>query len=122
MTVQSVWRVQDRFGMGPYCRYGICDWQTKKHNTENGCPGPVDDLSSDDYEKFFGDDGIPRKYKMFGFSNLDDLKAWFEKEEIENLKEAGYFPVKIRGKILYYGENQVVFIKEKFLDEIENLI
>jgi hypothetical protein len=95
-----VYRVENKNGVGPYD--GTSDgslWQTRDH-VEPSHPGPKDD--GIDFER--GED-------YCGFASFEQLRDWFESEELVMLRKLGFRVRRIsvpRSRVKF-GKKQVVF-------------
>jgi hypothetical protein len=104
------WRVEDKYGVGPY-HYHTAQWRTKNHETCYRNPPPSDDFGSEWYE--IEEDWSRDSHRLvFGFSNYKQLREWFSKKELDNLKKLGYRTRKIKGYLVLKGKRQVVFERE----------
>jgi hypothetical protein len=107
MTTQTVFRIQNHNGLGPYI--GSRDdntWNDKieqilgPHNGSINHPNPCDDK------------GISRwveSVEKCGFLSMEDLCNWFSGEEIARLEPFGYTICPVEGEITVIGEKQILF-------------
>jgi len=101
-----VYRVQNKDGQGPYNSSHI--WRSIPHIKENNRPTPCEENLGDILfmmKKEFGGKNV-----LFGFTKLTNLRKWFTKKELENLKEIGYVIYKFKAKEITEGERQCIFV------------
>lgn len=101
-AVVRVWRIEDKSCYGPYNMSGSeVENVTKHHNHTNGHPAPK-------YDK-----GIMRdiqESELCGFLNLEQVYVWFTKEELDRLRDEGFYLKRVRAKrITAIGEKQILF-------------
>lgn len=105
--MQTVWRVQNDKGLGPYHGYGWSEqWAIKPHNYENGCPLPGEDAA---IAKFWNELKDSRRFK-FGFASIEQLQRWFHRDELEALARMGFKVVEVPAAEVHYGLTQVVYL------------
>lgn len=99
-----IWRVEDDYGQGCYQAHlpELEDMYTK-HKNPFKYPTPY----KDNYIL-----RVPIEEEICGFKNIEQLKNWFNEDEIIMLKEVGFKIKKIEvKKITAYGEKQVLAIR-----------
>ena len=96
----KIWRVQDRFGDGPYRECfdeDIIDYHDRDMKNH---PAPK-------YDKGIGRD--IEEGEICGFISLWQLNQWFSKKDLKKLKQYGYNVVRIEvSKITVAGNKQVL--------------
>lgn len=109
------YRVETAEGKGPYrC---TADWYTYEEEDimreDRVWPMPSEDCALSDY--WLSLDYGEEKAHIFGFRDLDQLKAWFYKRSMrEALHERGY-RVSYYSGVGHYGDSQAVFRKDSAL-------
>lgn len=110
--MNTIYRIQDAEGRGPY--RGTCDIQCWFNDSERH-PIPMRDsklrktashlFDTECYTTFDAPDFI------FGYSSLDQLRAWFYKDEpLRILHDKGYKLLHLEGEC-YHGNSQAVINK-----------
>jgi len=107
--MKTLFRYEDRDGLGPY--NGITDWGPGRtgHNHLNGHPT----LYHESDELFVN--FRPGKH-VFGFVNTKQLARWFTKEERRSLFRAGYRLKKILVGDAHASNYQAIGIPRNILD------
>ena len=101
-TVQTVYRIQNSKGKGPYVRSTLPWTILAAHNLCEQHPNP------------FSDHGINReckRYERCGFLSLHYLLNWFSNEEVEELQKRGYWITPMLGTVTAVGKYQILFKK-----------
>ena len=106
-----LYRVQDRFGRGPYKGGNkqtklLLEW----HNEGTHHPSPAQDI------------GIKRSvldYELCGFFSLDDLLNWFTDKELDELAKEGFEMKAVEGELTAIGNRQVLFVPLNVVEEWE---
>ena len=100
--VETVFRVENEEGIGPYRNNNLCNGLLNHHNDSENNPAP------------WRDPFIKRNMKeneFCGFESLDALFEWFSDEEIDALELQGYSIFKTQGIVTVKGEKQLLFKK-----------
>lgn len=92
--------------MGPY-KNGSIEWTKRNHSFSNKHPNPFDEKGA--LNKFANSN--PKNFKEYicGFESIHQLKQWFTKKEINNLKALGFIIVSYEAKDIKKGQYQVMF-------------
>ena len=101
-TVQTVYRMQNRKGKGPYVRSTLPWTILAAHNLCEQHPNP------------FSDHGINRaceRNERCGFLSLHYLLNWFNKEEVQALEARGFYITPVLGTVTAVGKYQILFKK-----------
>ena len=100
--VETVFRVENEEGIGPYRNENICCGVLNHHNSSEKHPNPwYDPLIHRQMEED----------EFCGFESLDALFEWFSDEEIDALELQGYHMVQTQGIVTAKGEKQLLFKK-----------
>ena len=100
--VETVFRVENEQGVGPYRSDNLCDGILNHHNGSKKHPNPWHDPLIHRYME---------KDEFCGFESLDALFEWFSDEEIDALELQGYYMVQTQGIVTAKGEKQLLFKK-----------
>lgn len=119
MNTNTVYRIQDKDGRGPYKPGWSHEWQEmrclidgwEKPTFMDEFPGILDRINHY-FDTIGGHFGC-------GFRTMEQLNNWFTPAEIEKLKRFGYSIVKISvNEILAESDNQLVFWCKKPLKKM----
>lgn len=123
-AAMNVYRVEKEDGEGPYF-WSASRWTRRTHSSMSGHPNPYDDEGLKHWLNMIKSvnpellEDYARKYS-FGFKSMKDLEAWFNEDELKNLKKLGFnivvYAVDIKNVIA--GHKQVMFRKDL---AVENL-
>lgn len=106
----KVYRIQDKYGRGPWKPGFSSKWVEFRPDHENLIPS---------YEEF-GIDVFRYPYAKSGCKTIDQLKRWFTESEYNKLHNYGYRAYEIKTKKLYAeSEIQIIFRDSNKFKEIE---
>jgi len=101
---ETIYRIQNCDGVGPYNSNVDGAWSILSgHRTVNGHPSPHDDI---------GIKRRPKDEEKCGFLSMEQLRNWFNKQELNQLKKLGFFIAEVKGRITAIGEKQILFIPD----------
>lgn len=102
-----IYRIQNKYGRGPYTDFNCHLWKEKSHNDSNH-PNPFQDGLRDNIT-------FPPEKWVCGFISLEQLSKWFTKQELINLYNHDFFITKLRIKKEYVqkGNKQIIFFLSK---------
>ena len=100
----KVFRIEDIFECGPYCRNHIIRHNVHGIRSQKIRPAPWNDGIS-----YYSKD------HYFGFQNLEELKRWFTQKDRKSFRKNKYriCVYEVKEKHLIIGKKQVAFIKNK---------
>ena len=110
MKETFIWRVQDRFGDGPY------RGRTRISDILQGADS--DDFSAQHQPTPWDDAGLKNLFNasvyknwVFGFRNLDQYHRWFSDDETrQNLHSFGFYLARYKvGENIWHGQAQCMF-------------
>lgn len=101
-TVQTVYRMQNKKGRGPYVRSELPYTILMAHNLCPVHPNPYSD---------HGINRAPKKFERCGFLSLHYLLNWFSKEEVQALEARGFYITPVLGTVTAVGKYQILFKK-----------
>jgi hypothetical protein len=100
--VKTVWRVQNRYGEGPYRTRGKLaevEWYGWQRDGEWPIPK---------------EEGLPIRGYHCGFKDLKQLHAWFHPRELKFLAKFGFRPMRVRAHSIKIGKKQLVFKRDTY--------
>lgn len=112
---QTIFRVQNELGIGPYRDDRLCHGLLNHHNeNQYDFPLPKKDIGR-----------YTLTEEKCGFLSLADLYKWFSPNEIDELKAEGYEIAQVQGLVTGIGNKQVLFTEIQGLvseagDETDN--
>ena len=110
--METVYRIQNREGDGPYRSLGSTDWMTSDHDLERGIdrnPAPFEDFGMETWKPMVD---LHSDRLLFGFRTLKQLKKWFNKTERKRLVTYGYKVYQLQvNRIVGESSKQCAFLK-----------
>lgn len=113
----TVYRIQDRFGRGPY-RPGFTNTWADEDRSLSQCPSVFQEFGSNPWRDI-------RKGEHCGcaFDSISQLRAWFSDAELEKLFFAGYSCVELEvDRVLAQSAHQLVFARRRPLRKVDRFI
>lgn len=105
----TVYRVQDKYGRGPFKPGFTKEWIDPKIDRTGLLPWFMEFHGSLD----------PESTHACACTSKDQLKRWFSASEMTALEKLGYQPVKIDKVVLVYtGDNQCLFKTKKRISKL----
>ena len=102
-----VWRMQDKYGRGPYQLGMARKWVSGGHmDDKEEHPTPSDDPGFSPGEKVAAVDNPKLRY---GFATPGHLNDWFSSAEQAKLATLGFRPTKVKARRVWSGQKQVMF-------------
>lgn len=104
--MRTVYRMENKYGRGPYTPNPGFSWEDTVHTSENGHPAPQNDS--------FSKKVILELYNLHrlkcGFATMEQALNWFSPSEIQRLRSKGFNLKKVLASRVYEGTFQVLFL------------
>lgn len=110
----KIWRVENRYGCGPYAQSGKGNIHSLLHDIENGkyvkMPLPNTDKNLASAFHFRGGEEF-----LSGFASWQQYRDWFDSDEIRNILFSQGFVVneyEVKRSNVLFGERQILFRRQ----------
>ena len=101
--MQLVYRIENKYGNGPYVDFDHSKWTQREHSDNTGYPNPYEE------DLVTSRSNITDHGWFCGFKNLNQLQAWFSPLELEKLKSLGFNIVRRKTNETRIGKKQLIF-------------